>query len=64
VVKGPVGCIRGCLLVVAVLLALVAVMNYLVTIGDPNGMKTVLVAGAVLVVVAIAFFGHSSHWTS
>ncbi|MBJ7597549.1 hypothetical protein [Candidatus Nephthysia bennettiae] len=48
---------------VAVLVLAIAAMKYVLTTPDLSGMEVALVVAAVLVVIAIAFFGHHSHWT-
>jgi hypothetical protein len=63
VLSRPIGCLAGCLLPVAVLLLAIAAMKYVLTTPDLSGMEVILVGAAALVVVAIAFFGHHSHWT-
>jgi hypothetical protein len=63
VLSRPIGCLAGCLLPVVLLLLAIAAMNYVLTTPDLSGMQVILVGAAALVVVAIAFFGHHSHWT-
>jgi hypothetical protein len=63
VLSRPIGCLAGCLLPVAGLVLAIAAMKYVLTTPDLSGMEVALVVAAALVVVAIAFFGHHSHWT-
>jgi hypothetical protein len=63
VLSRPIGCLAGCLLPVVALIVAIAAMKYVLTTPDLSGMEVALVWAAALVVVAIAFFGHHSHWT-
>jgi uncharacterized membrane protein YkgB len=64
VLRGPVGCLAGCLAPVAALIIAIAAMKYVLTTPDLSGMEGGLVVAAVIVVAAIALFGHHSHWTT
>lgn len=59
-----VGCLVRILVPVAVLIIAIAVMKYVLTSADLTGVEEGLVVVAVLIVAAIAFFGHYSHWTT
>jgi hypothetical protein len=64
VIRSPLGCLLGCLAPIAGLILAIAAMKYVLTTPDLTGMEGLLVLAAVLVVAAIAFFGHHSHWTA
>jgi hypothetical protein len=62
-IRGPLGCLAGCLAPVVGLILAIAAMKYVLTTPDLTGMEGILVLAAVLVVAAIAIFGHHDHWT-
>ena len=61
--RGPFGCLRGCVLTVAAVYVLVTLIGILLRNGDVSSLQIALLVLAGLVVVGIAFFGSASHWT-
>ena len=61
--RTPFGCIRGCVVVVAALYIAITVISVLARGGSVGAVQLVLLGAAALVVVGIALFGHSGHWT-
>jgi hypothetical protein len=64
VLNRPIGCLGGCLLPIALLFVVIDVMKYILITRDLTGLEVVLVVISALIVVAIAVFGHHSHWTA